>query len=557
MAATSERKDIAIVGSGLTGLAAAWILGEHHNVTLFERAPALGMGAYGVPIPMTDGSTANIDVPLRVLSASYYHFLFELYNEAGIPVKSEDYSFSFSHAPSNRKANIGHEQSALGTTYWLNTLLRVAGYSTPIPRLSSMEALSATGAFARLLHLCRRDGHDASLSKVTFGQWLDRNSVPKWERDHIILPLLSIILTCDHSEIMQYPAGIVVDYMGAGQGESVRRAVGGSSTVCERLSRRADVRLNARIASVVPSSEASPKAVVSMEDGTTAEFDSVVLATQANIAAKLLGETASTKNLVNALQSFGYCKTHIVCHTDRSVMPADRRDWRVVNFGIAPSAERSMATIYMNALLPDMRMPPQQAAKIAKQFRESQLTGKLDWDDEDGSAPGAKSAEQAASSPTSPSHKKGKALPEYVSVREDGTVDVFQTLNPLVTPHPESVISECWADRPIMNLDSLDAFETISRAQGSGNVYICGSYSMYGMPLLEGAVESAVSVCRQLGVETQFFHKAAAQRRQRHEVPVVDIPGIGKLRCTLCLPNLVFLSLLVVFLLVTVVVLFS
>ena len=539
MATSLDRKDIAIVGSGLTGLAAAWILGEHHNVTLFERAPALGMGAYGVPIPMADGSVANIDVPLRVLSTSYYHFLFELYNEAGIPVKAEDYSLSFSHAPSSDK-----QPQKLGTTYWLNTLLRVAGYSTPIPRMSSVEALSATGAFARLLHLCRRDGHDASLSKVTFGQWLDSNSVPKWERDHIILPLLSIILTCDHSEILEYPAGIVVDYMGAGQGESVRRAVGGSSTVCDRLSRRADVRLNARIASVSPAG-ASHKARVSMEDGTEMEFDSVVLATQANIAAKLLGGHKSKARLVDALQSFGYCKTHSVCHTDRTVMPADRADWRVVNFGIAPSAERSMATIYMNALLPDMRMPPNQAAKIAQEFRASQSSGQLDWDDEDGESPGEKSAQRAAVNAFQPTASDG-STPDYVSRRADGTVDVFQTLNPLVQPHPDSVISECWADRPIMSLASLDAFETIAQAQGQGSVYICGSYSVYGMPLLEGAVESAVSVCRQLGVETKFFHKAAAQRRQRHEVPEVELPLLGKMRCTLCLPNLVFFLLFVV-----------
>ncbi len=554
MSLVSERKDIAIVGSGLTGLAAAWILGEHHNVTLYERAPALGMGAYGVPIPMEDGTVANIDVPLRVLSSSYYHFLFELYNEAGIPVKSEDYSLSFSHAPSPKAAAT---KPRLGATYWLNTLLRFAGYSTPIPRLNSVEALSATGAFARLLHLCRRDGHDASLSRITFGTWLDNNSVPQWEREHIILPLLSIILTCDHGEILQYPAGIVVDYMGAGQGESVRRAVGGSSTVCDRLSRRADVRLNARISRVSPATSETSKALVHMEDGSQAEFDAVVLATQANVAARLLQDCPEKCTLVEALQSFGYCKTHIVCHTDRSVMPADRADWRVVNFGIAPSAERSMATIYMNALLPSMRMPPKQAEKIARQFRAAQATGALDWDDDDGAAPGASSAQAAASTPTSPgTEATGQHIvPDYVSLRDDGTVDVFQTLNPLVAPHPDSVISECWADRPIMNLDSLSAFETIAQSQGQGGVYICGSYSVYGMPLLEGAVESAVSVCKQLGVKTQFYHKAAAQRQQRHAVPTVLVPGVGKVRCTMCLPNLAVFGVLVALLLAGVAVL--
>ena len=189
-------------------------------------------------------------------------------------------------------------------------------------------------------------------------------------------------------------------------------------------------------------------------------------------------------------------------------------------------------------------MRPKHAASIARRFREDASAGLHDWD--------ADAPDEAVSS------RCGSVAPgalaagqPHVSLRQDGTVDVFQTLNPLVQPHPDSVLSESWVDRPIMNLNSISAFEAIERNQGVGGVYICGSYAVHGMPLLEGAVESAVKACRSLGVEASFWKRAVQQQAERHRAPALHLPGVGSVRMAVCLPSLQVLIVLVLAGLVT------
>lgn len=82
---------IAVVGSGIAGLAASWFLGARHEVHLFEKQPELGMAARGL-----EWGGARVDMPLRVLYRGYYPTLTALYADAGIAITSSDYSASFS-----------------------------------------------------------------------------------------------------------------------------------------------------------------------------------------------------------------------------------------------------------------------------------------------------------------------------------------------------------------------------------------------------------------------------------------------------------------------------
>ncbi|MCA9565835.1 MAG: FAD-dependent oxidoreductase, partial [Myxococcales bacterium] len=67
---------VAVIGSGMTGLAAAWLLSQRHQVTLYERQPRLGMDAHSIDLP---GSRGRVDVPLRVFYEGYYPTLTKLY----------------------------------------------------------------------------------------------------------------------------------------------------------------------------------------------------------------------------------------------------------------------------------------------------------------------------------------------------------------------------------------------------------------------------------------------------------------------------------------------
>lgn len=87
----SAAQRIAIIGSGLAGLSAAWLLGRRHEVTLFERHRAPGMGAFNIS-PDTAGGPRCIEVLSRVLKAGCYANPCALYRAAGVAVQAFDHA---------------------------------------------------------------------------------------------------------------------------------------------------------------------------------------------------------------------------------------------------------------------------------------------------------------------------------------------------------------------------------------------------------------------------------------------------------------------------------
>jgi hypothetical protein len=87
--ATQQRKRIAVVGSGVAGLSAAFLLSREHEVHVFEREATIGMDAHSF-----DVHGARMDIPLRVFSESYYPNLCNLYQLLGVKYAAADYSFS-------------------------------------------------------------------------------------------------------------------------------------------------------------------------------------------------------------------------------------------------------------------------------------------------------------------------------------------------------------------------------------------------------------------------------------------------------------------------------
>lgn len=166
-------------------------------------------------------------------------------------------------------------------------------------------------------------------------------------------------------------------------------------------------------------------------------------------------------------------------------MPGRRKDWKVINFGVDEDShsQRSMTTIYMNALLPKLK----------------------------------------------------------------GGKDVFQTLNPTIQPAEENILAQCWPDRPVFTSSCLDSVDTIWKHQGSGGIYICGSYCVHGIPLLEAAVTSAAEVAKRIGIMPSFFadspsnlpgsnkssqSKVESNRNQSRSWPLRCVIMTGLLACS-------------------------
>ncbi|KAJ2642615.1 hypothetical protein GGF44_001573 [Coemansia sp. RSA 1694] len=307
---------VAVVGSGLAGLAAAFFLQQAgHTVELFERGASAGMDLASVDV---DGH--RVDVPFRVFTPDYYPSLHALYTHLGIATAAADYSLAFT-------------RGADGTTLWSYTNLTLGDFQVPIPdSVAGGERLAITRDWTRLLfasacavrapHALRPHGP----LDTPMGRYLAVHAYGAVFARGVLLPFLASVFTCSVGAAANYPANAVLHFVAkAAFGARLRKARGGVSEVCRRLLQaQPQVHYGAAVARVTHDLR------VVLADGTESQaFDAVVVATPADTAARLVADVAP--ELALALARIKYEDAHVVTHRDPAVMPVRAADWRGVN----------------------------------------------------------------------------------------------------------------------------------------------------------------------------------------------------------------------------------
>lgn len=399
---------IAIIGSGIAGLAAAWHLGEAHDLTILEKHSRHGMAAHSLVI-----GDVPIDVPLRVFYAGYYPELLKLYSEAGIATAAADYSTSF--------ARLG------GDTYFRYENVHFGDKAVPVPRTGTSETRRILGDIGKFL---TRDAGQVRPTE-TVAEFFARTDYSADFIERFLLPAFSGIATVSYDRVRSYPAKVVADYLTGGiLLQSVRRTLRGSRFVIERLASRArHHRTGCEVAAITPSGDG---VVVRDAAGATQTFDHVVVATQANHALRLIDDDRTTA----ILSHFGYDTSRVITHTDPRLAPRSRETWSPVNFLVSGDHDAPMATIWMNAVVPELKTD----------------------------AP------------------------------------VFQTWNPLMEPDPATVLGDVTLQRPAVNANTdaaLTDLETLHDAPGR-RIWFVGSYASAGVPLIESAARSARRVTERI-----------------------------------------------------------
>lgn len=328
--------EIAIVGSGIGGLSAAWSLGGDHRVTVYERHPRAGIGAHAVAV---GGGT--IDVPLRVLYPAYYPSLFRILDESGIATEPVDAAASF-----------GDDG---GRTYFRYANHALGPFTVPLVPPASLLASPTRRILvdlARYLREAPRDRARGELASVTIGDYLRRGGYSDEFASGFLVPCFAGINTCSYDDVRGYPAELIVDYFRRGFIFSrVRRAVGGASEIAVRLSSRiAASRLGVAITSVKREADG---VVVRDSGGDVQRFDHVVFASQANQVGAMLEDASALER--STLEAFRYDRVRVVVHSDTALAPRSRSEWAPVNYLVAPGADRPMITIWVNALQRSLR----------------------------------------------------------------------------------------------------------------------------------------------------------------------------------------------------------
>ena len=320
---------VAIVGSGIAGLAAAWSLKDSARVTLFEAGSHFGGHAHTVDVSL-DGVADAVDTGFLVLNRRTYPGLLGLFAELGIEVAESDMSFS-----------VRRPRRAGGHVEWCGSNL--AGvFAQPAnalrPRFWGM--LRDILRFHREATALARAGRGPEHDPRTVGEFLRQGRYGDGFVHGYFLPMVACIWSCPTAQMLEFPIATMVRFCdnhgllqieGRPQWLTVR---GGARRYVQRMVERIDdARLNARVLRI-------KRHDVGVEVATahgTEWFDQVVLACHSDQALALLADADARERRV--LGAISYQPNHAVLHTDSGMLPSRRRAWAAWNFESAVAAD--------------------------------------------------------------------------------------------------------------------------------------------------------------------------------------------------------------------------
>lgn len=324
------RQKIAVVGSGISGLGAAYLLSSHHDVTVFEADQRLGGHSHTVDIEV-DGHRFGVDTGFLVFNTRTYPLLCRLFGHLRIPVVESDMSFSVRIADSSLE--------------WAGTDLdSVFAQRRNLLRPAFWKMLFDILHFNRA---ATRDVDRSELVDLSLGDYLDQGRYSRAFREEYLLPMAAAIWSCPTDQMMAYPFHTFARFcLNHGLLQIANRptwmtVAGGSRVYVETLAgairnNGSHIRLNSPVLGVRRSADD-----VTLHSKQGAErFDQILLACHSDQALTLLGDDATAQERLQ-LTRIRYQANRAVLHTDESQLPTNRKAWAAWNYS-APG--RSMQT---------------------------------------------------------------------------------------------------------------------------------------------------------------------------------------------------------------------
>ena len=313
----ANRKRIAVVGSGISGLSAAWLLAQRHAVTLYEAAPRLGGHTNTVDVTL-DGVTHPVDTGFLVFNHKTYPNLTALFDHLGVDSVESEMSFA-----------VSLESPALE---WAgSSLATVFGQKRNLVRPEFWRMLADILRFNReSVDWLQRHADDG----MTLRAFLAAGNYSRAFSDWYLLPMAAAIWSCPAGQMLDYPLATFVRFchnhglLQVFDRPAWRTVKGGGREYVNKLAAGIE---DIRLATPVRRVFRTPRGILVAHDREVEEFDHVVLACHSDQALAILDEDASPAER-RALAAIRYEPNHAVLHTDAALLPRDRGLWSAWNY---------------------------------------------------------------------------------------------------------------------------------------------------------------------------------------------------------------------------------
>jgi len=331
---------IAVIGGGVSGLTAGYVLSHTDHVTLFEADGRLGGHADTHLVVPAAGPSLPVDTGFIVCNERTYPLLTRLFAELGVTTRPSEMSMSvqcagcgLQYAGQRGLAGLAAGLSR-GRGRYLRLLAEVPRFHRAARRLLAARDAAPGGA------------------ELTFGEFLDQGGYSEYFTTHFALPVVAAVWSCPPGTALSYPAEYLFRFLANHGMLSLsgsppwQTVVGGSRSYVERVAKRLQ---EVRVASPVRAVHRHPGGVVVADaSGAALTFDAVVIATHPDQALRLLARPTQAEQ--DVLGAFRYTPNPALLHTDARVLPSRRAARASWNYELRGAGQAPLISYHMNRL---------------------------------------------------------------------------------------------------------------------------------------------------------------------------------------------------------------
>ena len=320
---------IAVIGSGISGLSAAYYLSKKNSVDLFERESHFGGHSHTVNIPYKEKKKIAVDIGFIVFNEKTYPNLIKFFQENKIQVEKSNMSFSVSVKDTNI------EYCGKG----------ISGVFSNRKNILNLKFLKMFFEIINFYKKCTNINID-NLNKETLGDFLKKESLSDYFINYHIIPMVAAIWSMHPSQAKQMPINFFINFF-KNHGLFKLKNRPQWFTVSNRSKTYVD-KIISQISGEYYKNYPINKISRNIDNlkvyyGSENEFfnyDKVVIATHADDALSLIENPTKEEKII--LKNFKYKKNLAVIHSDNSFMPKNKKAWSSWNSSIDDKLGKSL-----------------------------------------------------------------------------------------------------------------------------------------------------------------------------------------------------------------------